>query len=95
MFQGQKILARARPWQPNVILISDQLNDVDPYATCEVLLSNTLTSHIPIILLTHVNDRQTRLKALEVGVSDVVAKPFDVEELRLRVEASIKLTTGC
>jgi DNA-binding response OmpR family regulator len=44
-------------------------------------------------MLLHVNDRQARLEALEVGVSDIVTRPFDIEELRLRVEAAVRLST--
>ncbi len=83
----------ARPWQPNAILLSSEFTDKNPYQICYALLDDTLTSHIPIIMLLHVNDRQARLEALEVGVSDIVTKPFDIEELRLRVEAAIRLST--
>jgi DNA-binding response OmpR family regulator len=41
----------------------------------------------------HKNDRQARLEALEVGVGDIVIKPFDIEELHLRVRAAIRLAT--
>lgn len=83
----------ARPWQPNVILISAEFTDRDPYEVCRSLLDDTLTSHIPIIMLFHKNDRYARLEALEVGVSDIVTKPFDIEELGLRLSAAIRLST--
>ncbi|MDX1521265.1 MAG: PleD family two-component system response regulator, partial [Anaerolineae bacterium] len=83
----------ARPWQPRAILISTEFRDVEPYHVCRELLGDTLTSHIPIIMLLHVNERQARLKALEAGISDLVTKPFDIEELLLRVEAAIRLST--
>jgi DNA-binding response OmpR family regulator len=87
-------LARlARSWQPNAMLISDDFSDKDPYQICRELLEDTLTGHIPVIMLLHTNHRQARLAALEVGVSDIVTKPFDIEELRLRVEAAIRLST--
>jgi DNA-binding response OmpR family regulator len=86
-------LKMARPWQPSVILISDGFTDSDPYQVCRELLDDTLTGHIPVVMLLHLNERQSRLKALEVGVNDIVAKPFDIEELRLRVEAVIRLST--
>ena len=38
-------------------------------------------------------DQVARLEALEAGVNDIIAKPFDIEELRLRVEAAIRLST--
>jgi DNA-binding response OmpR family regulator len=87
------ILKTARPWQPNLILVSDDFTDEDPYQVCLSLLDDTLTGHIPIIMLLHLNERQARLDALEVGVCDIVTKPFDIEELRLRIEAAIRLST--
>jgi DNA-binding response OmpR family regulator len=83
----------ARSWQPHAILIGDEFRDKDPYRVCQELLDDTLTGHIPLIMLLHLNERQTRLAALEAGVSDIVVKPFDIEELRLRVEAAIRLST--
>lgn len=90
--QAGDIIRTARPWQPNAILISDELKG-DPYEVCRVLLDDTLVGHIPVIMLLHVNDRQARLAALEAGVSDIVIKPFDIEELRLRIEAAVRLST--
>lgn len=91
--QAGEIARTARPWQPNAILVSTEFLDKNPYQVCRDLLDDTLTSHIPIIMLLHVNDRQARLEALEVGVSDIVTRPFDIEELRLRVEAAVRLST--
>ncbi len=87
------ILKAARPWQPNIMLISDGFTDADPYQICRDLLDDTLTGHIPVVMLLHINERQARLQALEAGVGDIVTKPFDIEELRLRIEAAIRLST--
>ena len=87
------IIKTARPWQPNAILISDEFSDQSPYQISQALLEDTLTGHIPIVMLLHINDRQARLAALEAGVNDIVSKPFDIEELKLRVEAAIRLST--
>jgi DNA-binding response OmpR family regulator len=87
------IIKVARPWQPNVILISTDFTDQDAHQVCIALMEDTLTGHIPTLLLLHVNERQARLAALEAGASDVIAKPFDLEELHLRIEAAIRLAT--
>ncbi|MEM7345847.1 MAG: response regulator [Chloroflexota bacterium] len=90
---SQEILKKARPWQPHVILMSTEFSNVDPYQICRTLLEDTLTGHIPLIMLLHTDERQARLEALEAGVGDLITKPFDIEELRLRVEATIRLST--
>ena len=87
------IVKTARPWQPNAILISAEFTDKDPHRVCRDLIDDTLTSHIPVVMLLHLNDRQSRIEALEVGVGDIMIKPFDIEELRLRVEAAIRLAS--
>ena len=87
------IIKTARPWQPNAVLISADFADEDAKRICRDLLDDTLTGHIPIIMLLEVNERQARLEALEAGVNDIIAKPFDIEELTLRVEAAIRLST--
>jgi DNA-binding response OmpR family regulator len=83
----------ARTWQPNAILISDDFSEENPYQVCRGLFADTLTAHIPVVMLLQVNERQARLEALEAGVNDIITKPFDIEELRLRVEAAIRLST--
>lgn len=90
--QAGDVIRTARSWQPNAILISDELKG-NPFQVCHELLDDTLVGHIPVLMLLHVNDRQARLAALEAGVSDIVIKPFDIEELRLRVEAAVRLST--
>ena len=89
---GQVIKA-ARQWQPNAILISTEFTDKNPYFIVQELLEDTLTAHIPVIMLLQFDERRVRLQALEAGADDIVAKPIDIEELRLRVEAAIRLAT--
>jgi DNA-binding response OmpR family regulator len=87
------ILSLARHWQPQAILISTELTDKNPYHVCQAVLEDTLTAHIPVIMVLHLDERQARLEALEIGADDIVTKPIDIEELRLRVEAAIRLST--
>jgi DNA-binding response OmpR family regulator len=89
----EAILKAARPWQPNAILISNEFANGSSHNVCRDLFDDTLTGHIPIVMLLEINDRQARLQALEVGVNDIIIKPFDIEELLLRVEAAIRLST--
>ena len=93
LHQAQDIVKTARQWQPNAILVSTELTDKNPHQVCRELLEDTLTAHIPIIMLLHIDERHARLEALETGVDDIVTNPIDIEELRLRVEAAIRLST--
>lgn len=91
--QAGHIINAARNWQPNAVLISTEFTDKNPFHVCQEMLQDTLTAHIPVIMLLHLEDRRTRLEALEAGADDIVTKPIDIEELRLRVEAAIRLST--
>src|SRR5262245_18000978 len=81
------IIRTARQWQPHAIILSTEFTEKNPYQICQELLEDTLTAHIPVIMLLHLADRRARLEALEAGADDTVTKPIDIEELRFRVEA--------
>jgi CheY-like chemotaxis protein len=54
------------------------------------LRGNTRTSYVPIIFLTQKDERSDRIAGLELGADDYITKPFDIEELKLRVEGAIR-----
>ena len=66
------------------------LPDMDGYEICRRLRTTTRTSHIPIIFLTQRDERSDRIAGLELGADDYVTKPFDIEEVRLRVRGAIR-----
>ena len=79
-----------RQKMPNVIVLDIMLPDIDGYEVCRQLRTNLRTSHIPIIFLTQKDERSDKIHGLELGADDYITKPFDVEELRLRVRNTIK-----
>jgi diguanylate cyclase (GGDEF)-like protein len=56
---------------------------------CRELRTTTRTKHIPIIFLTQKDERSDRIAGLELGADDYITKPFDIEELKLRVRRAI------
>ncbi|HMQ52599.1 MAG TPA: response regulator [Anaerolineae bacterium] len=91
--RAEDVLKAARQSQPSAILMSSEVSDRNPYQVCREILEDKLTGHIPVILMLHIDERQARLEALEAGADDVITKPIDIEELRLRVEAAVRLST--
>lgn len=91
--EASEVLKAARQWQPNAVLLSTEFTDENPYRVCRDILGDTLTAHIPIIMLLHLDERTARLEALEAGVDNIVTKPIDIEELRLRLESAIRFST--
>ncbi|MHB8628149.1 MAG: response regulator transcription factor [Aggregatilineales bacterium] len=84
-------LARSR--FPNLILLDVMLPDMDGFDVCRALRTITLTKHIPTIFLTQRDGRSDKVSGLQLGADDYVTKPFDVEELRLRVQSSLRRST--
>ena len=83
--RGEDALEMCRHQLPNVIVLDIMLPDMDGYDVCRELRDSLRTSHIPIIFLTQKDERSDKIRGLELGADDYITKPFDVEELNLRV----------
>ena len=86
---GSEALEKSRINVPNLVLLDIILPDIDGFDVCRVLRTHTRTSHIPIIFLTQKDQRADKLQGLELGADDYITKPFDIDELRLRVQRAI------
>ncbi len=87
--RGGDALSMTRKQLPNLIMLDIMLPDMNGYDVCRELRTTTRTSHIPIIFLTQRDERSDRIAGLELGADDYVTKPFDIEELKLRVQNAI------
>ena len=87
--RGNTALEKTRQALPHLIVLDIMLPDIDGYEVCRKLRTSTRTSHIPIIFLTQKDERSDKLQGLELGADDYITKPFDIEELKLRVQNAI------
>lgn len=71
---------------PNLIITDVRMPGIDGYEVSRKLKHDTLTSHIPIIILTAKSDQVDKLTGLETGADDYLVKPFSPQELLLRVK---------
>jgi len=76
--------------RPDIVILDIRLPDIDGYEVARRLRSNRRTAGIPIIFLTEKRDRSERLQGLELGADDYITKPFDVQELRLRIRNALR-----
>jgi DNA-binding response OmpR family regulator len=88
--RGNDALEVCRRKQPNVVVLDIMLPDMDGYDVCRELRGNLRTSHIPIIFLTQKDERSDKIAGLELGADDYITKPFDIEELKLRVQSAMR-----
>ena len=75
---------------PDLILLDIRLPDIDGFEVARRLRSNRRTREVPIIFLTEKRSRGDRLQGFELGADDYLTKPFDVQELRLRVRNALR-----
>lgn len=89
---GEDAVTMATQTPPDLVVLDIHLPDIDGYEVCERLRSQRRTENTPIIFLTERRERMDRLQGLELGAVDYITKPFDVQELRIRVRNILQRT---
>lgn len=87
---GEDGVRAAQTVLPDLLILDIRLPDIDGYEVARRVRSDRRTNQIPIIFLTEKRERVDRLQGFEVGADDYITKPFDVQELRLRVRNALK-----
>lgn len=88
---GREALEKAEALTPSLILLDVMMPEMDGFEVCRHLRSRPLIAEVPIILITALDDRESRLRGIEAGADDFLSKPFDFNELRARVRSIVRL----
>ncbi|MEM0966034.1 MAG: winged helix-turn-helix domain-containing protein [Verrucomicrobiota bacterium] len=88
--QSEKAISLAREFCPDLILLDVMMPGLSGLQISHALKADEALSRIPVILLTARGEPEDRIKGLETGVDDYLAKPFDSRELILRIRAVLK-----
>lgn len=88
---GAEAITLAMRERPDVILLDLMMPDIDGYEVCRRLREDPALIHLPIIMLTALDDRESRIRGLTAGADDFLSKPFDVGELRARLRTITRL----
>jgi PAS domain S-box-containing protein len=88
---GPEALQQATALQPGLILLDVMMPGMDGFEVCRRLRADAVLGEVPIILLTALDDRDSRLRGIEAGADDFVSKPFDRVELRARVRTIMQI----
>ncbi len=90
---GEDGVRACQTMRPDLVILDIRLPDIDGYEVAKRLRADRRTQDVPIIFLTEKRDRADRLQGLELGADDYITKPFDVQELRLRVRNALRRAT--
>src|SRR5690606_34776459 len=82
---GMNALTLAEQLMPDLILLDVMMPGMDGFEVCRRLRTMPKLAEVPIIILTALDDRRSRLQGIEAGADDFLTKPIDRQELRLRV----------
>jgi two-component system cell cycle response regulator len=88
---GAEGLAKAAELTPDLILLDVMMPGMDGFEVCRRLRADPLLAEVPIVMVTALDDRDSRLHGINIGADDFVSKPFDVAELRVRVRTITRL----
>ncbi len=87
---GREALEKCRQQPPDLILLDVRLPDIDGFEVGQRLQDDLRTSRLPVIFVTERRERDDRITGLKLGAVDYITKPFDVQELRLRVRNALR-----
>ncbi len=82
---GESALEQAEYAQPEIILLDVMMPGMDGFDTCQRLQENPATRDIPVIFMTALTDAADKVKSFHVGAVDYVTKPFQQEEILVRI----------
>ncbi|WP_414548300.1 EAL domain-containing protein [Anabaena sp. CCY 0017] len=90
----QMALTACQSALPDLILLDIMMPDVDGYEVCQRLKAWDLTAEIPVIFISALDDIFDKVKAFQVGGVDYISKPFDFQEVLVRVQNQLALRTA-
>ncbi|MBW1981811.1 MAG: SpoIIE family protein phosphatase [Deltaproteobacteria bacterium] len=88
---GESALAVARKAAPHLILLDIMMPDIDGYEVCRRLKEDENTSEIPIIFLSALDETEDKVRGLDLGAVDYIAKPFQADEVIARVNTHLTI----
>jgi two-component system, sensor histidine kinase and response regulator len=90
-YDGVECLKQAAADNPDLIILDVMMPEMDGFEVCRRLRSTKSTAHIPVIMLTAKREVENKVKGLDVGAHDYLAKPFNYQELSARIKSLLSI----
>lgn len=87
---GIKGFALAKQELPSLVVLDVMMPEVDGFTVAQRIRQNEDTKNIPILMLTALSQLNDKVKGFDIGVDDYLTKPFEMEELKVRIRALLK-----
>jgi len=88
---GEEAVRKSRVFMPDLIILDIMMPVMNGYEACRLIKADPETENIPIVIVTALHDRESKLKGLEAGANDFLSKPIDRTELIIRVRNLLKI----
>jgi PAS domain S-box-containing protein len=88
---GLEAIASANAELPDLILLDIRLPDISGYEVCTTLKANEITSVVPVVFLSALNETEEKLRGFAAGGVDYITKPFASEEVLVRVQTYLEM----
>lgn len=88
---GEEAILSLNKFSPDLMLIDVMMPVIDGFELTRKIKSNEATKNVPVILVTALSDRESRLQGLESGAEEFISKPIDKMELQIRVRNLLRL----
>src|SRR6516162_3274774 len=90
-FNGLECLAKMGEHEPDIVLLDVMMPGMDGFEVCRRIKSNPKTAHVPVVMVTALDQPSDRVAGLEAGADDFLTKPVDDAALFARVRSLVRL----